>query len=141
MATNENAKGLDLHVSPLVRLVFLVLGFIFVILAIAGVFLPLLPTTPFLLLAAGSFARSSEKFYHLLLSNPHFGPCIRDWHQYRCMRKGIKVLAIFMVVAACAWSMYSFREVEAVMIGILILMLAVGLLLLRIPTCSVKSAK
>jgi uncharacterized membrane protein YbaN (DUF454 family) len=58
-----------------------VLGFFFVGLGILGLFLPLLPTTVFLLLAAGCFARSSDKWHRWLLSNRTFGPIINDWNE------------------------------------------------------------
>lgn len=56
-------------------------GLIFTVFAAAGVFIPLLPTTPFLLLAAACFARSSERFYNALVSSRVFGQMIRDYRE------------------------------------------------------------
>lgn len=80
------------------RALLLVLGFACVGLATLGVFLPLLPTTPFLLLAAGCFAKSSHRFYRALLGNRVFGPLIRDWRAHRAIPFRAKLLAIAAIV-------------------------------------------
>ena len=74
------------------------LGFIFLGLGVIGVFLPLLPTTPFLLVSAACFARSSDKWHRWLLSNRMFGPIIKDWQERKCISFNTKVIAISMVV-------------------------------------------
>jgi uncharacterized membrane protein YbaN (DUF454 family) len=61
------------------RTALLGLGILFVALGAIGVVLPVLPTTPFLILAAACFARSSERFERRLLEDPRFGPLLRDW--------------------------------------------------------------
>ena len=80
-------------VGPL-RVVLLALGFVFVGLATLGVVLPLLPTTPFLLLAAACFARSSHRFHRVLLDNRIFGQLIRDWRDHRAIPLRAKIVAI-----------------------------------------------
>lgn len=87
-----------LAAGPL-RVVLLVLGFVFVGLAALGVVLPLLPTTPFLLLAAGCFARSSARFYRALLGNRIFGPLIRDWREHGAIPRRAKILAITLMLS------------------------------------------
>lgn len=77
---------------------FKILGFIFVGLATLGAFLPLLPTTPFLLLAAGCFARSSKKWHNWLIQNPTFGKLIQDWQAHRCIPLKSKVIALSMIM-------------------------------------------
>ena len=68
--------------KPIGRVVgigWLLLGFIFVAIGFVGVFVPLLPTTIFIILAAGCFTRSSPRFEAWLLDNPRFGPTLRAW--------------------------------------------------------------
>ena len=79
-------------------LFYKLLGFLFLLLALLGVFLPLLPTTPFLLLAAACFAESSEKWHRWLMNNRYFGPVIKDWHDKRCISKNSKMIAILSVL-------------------------------------------
>lgn len=81
-----------------------VLGFLFLGLGFIGVFLPLLPTTPFILLAAGCFARSSERWYNWLLNNRTFGPMIRNWQQYRCISCASRRIAILSVILLGGYS-------------------------------------
>lgn len=87
------ASEVRIAAGPL-RVVLLAAGFVFVGLATLGVILPLLPTTPFLLLAAACFAKSSERFYRVLLDNRVFGPLIRDWREHRAIPMRAKILAI-----------------------------------------------
>ena len=75
-----------------------VLGFFFVGLGILGLFLPLVPTTGFLLLAAGCFARSSEKWHRWLLSNRIFGPIINDWNEKKCITISSKIVAVTSIL-------------------------------------------
>jgi len=79
---------------PLIQSIHLALGFIFVALATVGLFLPVLPTTPLLILAAACFAKSSKKRHQWLLNNPTFGPAIRNWEEHRCMNLKSKIIAL-----------------------------------------------
>lgn len=65
--------------NPAIRYALLTIGWLSVVLGVVGIFLPVLPTTPFLLLAAACFARSSERFYNWLVNHPKLGPWIRDY--------------------------------------------------------------
>jgi len=77
-----------------VQVVFAALGTLFLVLGIVGVFLPVLPTTPFLLLSAACYARSSRRFYNWLMNQPAFGPLIVEWRTYRSIPLRIKLVAI-----------------------------------------------
>lgn len=87
----------------ILNLILKAAGLLFVGLGLAGVLLPLLPTTPFLLLAAGCFARSSPAFHDWLLSHRLFGPYIRDWDRDRSIPLSAKVTAVTMMAASLTW--------------------------------------
>ena len=70
-----------------------VAGFISLAVAIVGIVLPLVPTTPLLLLSAYCFGRGSERLLRWLLDHPRFGPPIRDWRENRTISRKAKVLA------------------------------------------------
>ena len=82
------------------------IGVFFVGLAILGAFLPLLPTTPFLLVAAACFAKSSPRLHKMLLDNKVFGPLILHWQQSRSIPKKAKVIALMSIVLAALYSCY-----------------------------------
>lgn len=78
------------HNSRVIRLICLIGGGVALLLGLAGIFLPVLPTTPFILLAATCFAKSSPRFHAWLLARPVAGPIIREWQQYRAMPRKAK---------------------------------------------------
>jgi uncharacterized membrane protein YbaN (DUF454 family) len=86
------------------RTVFVTLAGLFVALATLGVFLPVLPTTPFLLLASACLVRSSPRLHARLLASPLFGPLLLDWEHQRGVRLHVKVTALAVLVSATAWS-------------------------------------
>ena len=82
------------------RIVWLSLGWASVGLGVIGVVLPLLPTTPFMLLAAYCFARSSSRFHDWLVNHPRFGPSIRDWRREGAIHPKAKLLALAAIAAS-----------------------------------------
>lgn len=76
------------------------LGFVFLALGLLGIPLPILPSTPFILLAAWFFARSSEKWHNWLLSSELFGPMIHNWEESRCISCRTKVVAMVSMLLA-----------------------------------------
>jgi uncharacterized membrane protein YbaN (DUF454 family) len=95
--------------NPLTRYAYLAAGWCCVALAFAGAFLPLLPTTPFLLPASYCFLRSSPRLHAWLRSSRTFGPFLRDWEELGGVRPGVKVLAVTVVVMTVALSLWSGR--------------------------------
>jgi len=85
------------RVARPIAIILIIAGFICVALGIAGIFLPLLPTTPFLLLAGACFIRSSERFYRWLISNRWFGGYIRAYMEHRATTVGLKIASISML--------------------------------------------
>ncbi|RYD89213.1 MAG: DUF454 domain-containing protein [Sphingomonadales bacterium] len=89
------------------KLVYIAIGSIAVALGIAGIFLPLLPTTPFLLVAAWAFARSSPRLETWLLNHPRLGPPLIAWRQKRAIPTRAKVIAILAMAASLAYMLWS----------------------------------
>jgi uncharacterized membrane protein YbaN (DUF454 family) len=87
------------------RGLWLGLGGLFLGLGLLGVVLPVLPTTPFLLLAAGCFARSSPRLHHWLLTHPVFGRPIRNWEENGAISRRAKRLAVGSMAAVFALSL------------------------------------
>ena len=83
----------ELHVNPLLRWVFFIMGFVFVGLGILGVILPGVPTTVFILLAGYCWARSSRRFHGYLMGHKLFGKMLSDWEERRAIPRFAKYLA------------------------------------------------
>jgi uncharacterized membrane protein YbaN (DUF454 family) len=110
---SESREGDDAvreHASPLVRWMLLGAGTVCVALGLVGLFLPVLPTTPFMLLAAACYARASKRFYYWLLSNRTFGPMIYEWRKHRSIPYRTKLGAIGLMLATLAISIVFFVE-------------------------------
>ena len=90
MAHRDNRQ----YRNPLVRSALLVIGWLAVLLGVIGIFLPVLPTTPFLLLAAACFVRSSRRFYDWLVMHPRLGPWFRDYLEGNGIPLKAKIYAI-----------------------------------------------
>lgn len=87
----------------LTRPLFLSLGLLLVATGAVGIFLPLLPTTPFLILALWCFARSSQRFHDWLYHHRLFGPSLQRWDQYRVIPPVAKLLAVGSMAASAAY--------------------------------------
>jgi len=90
-------RDIQQHRNPLVRSLLLVTGWLAVALGVIGIFLPVLPTTPFLLLAAACFVRSSQRFYDWLVGHPRLGPWFRDYLEGNGIPLKGKLYAIAMM--------------------------------------------
>jgi uncharacterized membrane protein YbaN (DUF454 family) len=84
----------SVEASPTRRIVYLVVGLLFVTLGFIGAFLPVLPTTPFLILAVACFARSSRRLESWLCDHPRFGPALRDWRQRGAIPRKAKLMSL-----------------------------------------------
>lgn len=120
----------------LTRYLLIAAGTLAVGLAILGLFLPILPTTPFLLLAAFLYARSSERFLHWLLTNRVFGAYIDNYRRGLGMPRREKILTITALWLTIGFS--AFYVAEAAWLKVLLFLIATGVTvhLARIPTYS-----
>ena len=88
------------------RIALVSAGFVSLALGVAGIVLPLLPTTPFLLLSAACFVRSSDRHYQWLINHKWFGRIIRDYRVHKAIPLGTKVLAILLLWATILYSVF-----------------------------------
>lgn len=86
------------------RALYAAFGWLSVTLGVVGMMLPLVPTVPFLLLAAGLFAKSSPRFHQWLVDHPRLGPPIVNWRQHRAIGRRAKRLAMLSIAASFAIS-------------------------------------
>ena len=94
------------------KYLYIYLGFIFVGLGSIGIIIPGIPTTPFILLAAWLFSKSSPKFENWLLNHKIFGPLIINWKLYRGISKNSKMYAIITVIitfSTTIWLAFSYK--------------------------------
>lgn len=73
------------------------MGVVSLMLGVVGIFLPLLPTTPLLLLSAWCFVRSSQRLYDWLMHHPRLGEYIRNFHEYRAIPLRVKIISVTLV--------------------------------------------
>lgn len=110
------------------------LGYFFLGLAIVGAVLPLLPTTPFLLVAAYFFARSSPRVHRWLINSRWFGPLIRDWETRRAIPFRTKIKAIAVVIVSISITIWLVQPGTMAVI-LMLALVSVGIfVILRIPT-------
>lgn len=122
------------HRSRSVRVLFVALGSICVLIAIVGLFLPLLPSTPFLLLAAACYARASRRFYNWLLNTRAFGPAILEWRLHRSIPYRVKLIAIAMMAVTLSASILMFVREPWLQTALALFGVVLALWLYRIPS-------
>lgn len=107
------------------RSLLFVSGVICVILGLMGMALPLLPTTPFLLLAACCFARSSLRMHRWLLASPLLGPVIVDWEQAGLIRRKTKIVASVLMLATVTYPLIFVIQPIVLKVGVVMVIMAV----------------
>lgn len=118
------------------RVVLVVAGSVSLFLGILGIILPLLPTTPFLLLAVACYARSSEKLYHWLLNHRLLGTHIRNYREGKGIPFRAKVTALSLLWLSIGYS--ALFLVPLLLVKLLLLFIALGV---TIHILSIKTAK
>ena len=76
----------------------IIFGWLFIVLGVIGVMLPILPTTPFLIVALALFSKSSPRFHQMLLNNARFGPILKQWEENKTMSRKTKYKASFLII-------------------------------------------
>jgi len=122
------------HDSRTVRVLLVVLGLVFVGIGVAGLVLPLLPGTPFFLLAAACFARASPRFYNWLLNHRIVGPTVREWQLHRSIRHRTKLWAIALMSGTLAISVIFFIEDPVVQVLLAVLGVLLAVWMWKIPS-------
>lgn len=116
------------------KILFITLGTFFVGIAIVGIIIPILPTTPFLLLSAALYARSSKRFYDWLLNNRLFGKYIKNYREGRGIPVYLKIIVITLLWITISISIVFAAELLAVRILLVIIASGVSIHILKIKT-------
>lgn len=118
--------------GPLRRAAWVTLGVTSLILGLIGIVVPLLPTTPFILLSAFAFERSSDRLHNWLMAHPRFGPPIESWRRYGAISRRAKKLALIAMLAVFLLSVVLAAPIYVIAVQALVLS-AVGAFILTRP--------
>lgn len=110
---------------------WLLLGLLCVGVAVVGIFLPLVPTTPLLLLAAFCFARSSERLLRWLHEHPRLGPTLVHWAEHRAIARRAKVMAVLAMAAAVGLALVLGAPFWVVLVQVAVLVPVAGFIVTR----------
>lgn len=115
------------------RNILLGIAWISLILGGIGIFLPLLPTTPFILLSAFCFQKSSERFHQWILNSPIFGKYIRDYQEQKGITLKNKIVAVTFMALGMSFSAYKVPNIY-MRISLLVIFIAVSYHIWKIKT-------
>lgn len=115
------------------RYFYIFLGGLFLCLGVVGIVLPLLPTTPFLLLASACFMRGSPKFYRWLHQHPYFGSILQNWYQHGAVSKQVKRRGAIVILLSFSISVF-LVPYWGLKIMLLVLLVVLLTWFLRLPT-------
>ena len=108
------------------KYILIVLGSISLTLGVIGIFLPLLPTTPFLLLAAALYVRSSEELYNWLIHQKYLGTYIRNFREHKAIPLHAKIISVTLVWITLLYCAIGISDNIYLSIGLLILAIAIS---------------
>ena len=116
------------------RILWLWMGHFFLGMGFIGLFLPILPTTPFILLASACYSRGSAKFETWLNQHKLFGPALRDWRSQKVIRPRAKIIATLSIAASVAFVVISPKIPEYGKIGMVSLVVPIWIYLVTRPS-------
>lgn len=128
------------HKFVWVQVAFVALGTLFLLVGIVGMFVPVLPTTPFLLLATACYARSSRRFYNWLMNHPAFGPLIVEWRTHRSIPRRVKMIAVATMVLTFGSSILFVIKDGGMQLAMAVFGLIMAIRLYRIPSRDIDGA-
>lgn len=116
------------------KLILVTAGTFFLILGTIGIFLPVIPTVPLYLLAAGCYFRGDERIYRKVMDNPVFGTTVRNYRENRAMTKKAKAISVTTTILTIA---FSICLVDILWVRIMLACIALGVVihLLSMKTC------
>ena len=121
---------------------YIAFGFLAVALAIIGVFIPSLPTVPFLLVALFCFERSSKKYHDMIMNNKYFGPVLQDYYSGKGLTLSVKIKAILFLSCGMIFSIYKIQNLHTrIALAIVWLGVAIHIILLKTKKIKNKSNK
>ena len=121
---------------------YIAFGFLAVTLAIVGVFIPGLPTVPFLLVALFCFERSFKKYHDMIMNNKYFGPVLQDYYSGKGLTPSVKIKAILFLSCGMVFSIYKIQNLHArIALAIVWLGVAIHIILLKTKKTKNKTNK
>ena len=121
---------------------YITFGFLAVALAIVGVFIPGLPTVPFLLVALFCFERSSKKYHDMIMNNKYFGSVLQDYYSGKGLTLSVKIKAILFLSCGMIFSIYKIQNLHArIALAIVWLGVAIHIILLKTKKAKNKTNK
>ncbi len=131
-APEASSKNKKRH--RITKALLIVAGTISLALGAIGIVLPILPTTPFLLLSAACYCRSSDRLYHWLLNNKWFGEYIKNYREGRGIPLKTKILAVTVLWITIFYSAFFVIRILEVQLILIVVAVAVSTHILRLPT-------
>ena len=112
--------------------IYIFVGLLALGLGIIGVFLPVMPTVPFLLVALFCFERSSKKYHDMILNNKYFGKVLKDYYEGRGLTTSVKIKAILFLTCSIAFSFYKVQHLHLkIMLAVIWLGVTIHIILLK----------
>lgn len=124
--------------NRIIRAILLITGTISLVIGIVGIFIPLLPTTPFLLLTAACYAQGSDRFYNWLLCNKLFGNYIKNYREGKGVALNIKIISLSLLWTTILFSAVFVVSALLIKIVLIIIAIAVTIHILTIRSIEIK---